>query len=158
MNPRPAAPPTVVLEQLLIDHPWLDFLLGQVLSALEHKDSARFQKLRREFEWNFLVHLNAEEAFLIPALRLSNERGALDVLKDHRQLRRRFAELTAGVDMESVRLDALCRFMDEVRAHSRRVASLYYQLGAEHVDESQRDSDIRSRDSAVCEQPAQSAA
>ncbi len=126
-----------IRDHFIADHVRLETLLGKLLAAFEANDREDIQSLWTDFESSLLVHLEAEEKHLIPALLRARERDAHAILAEHRHIRGRLAELGTGIDLHIVRCDAARAFIEELRAHARHEDSLY-QWADERLGESER--------------------
>jgi hypothetical protein len=136
MNAEPSEPATI-RDRFLADHRRLETLLQRLLAAFEANDREDIQSLWTAFESSLLVHLEAEEKHLIPALLRLRERDARTILAEHRHIRGRLAELGTGIDLHIVRSDAARAFVEELRAHARNEDSLY-GWADDRLDESER--------------------
>lgn len=128
-----------IRDRFTADHRRIEALLEKLLAAFEANDREDIQTLWTGFESSLLVHLEAEEKYLIPALLRARERDAHTILAEHRHIRGRLAELGTGIDLHIVRCDAARAFIEELRAHARREDTLY-QWADERLAEAERDS------------------
>lgn len=127
----------VVSHRFLLDHERLEVLLGELLAAVRANDHERESRLWEECRAGLMVHLEAEETHLIPALRRMNERDARVIVQEHHHIRTRLAEIGAGMVSRSVRFDSLRDFIDELRAHAQSEDRLLYKWADTHLDEQQ---------------------
>jgi hypothetical protein len=137
-----------VRDRFLADHRRIEDLLERLLAAFEANDREDIQRLWTEFESSLLVHLEAEEKFLIPDLLRLRERDALAILAEHKHIRTRLTELGAGIDLHIVRLETARAFVEDLRAHSRREDSLY-EWADTHLAEQERTSLVGALTRAV---------
>jgi hypothetical protein len=86
-----------------------------------------------------LVHVDAEEKFLIPALRRRREKEAMAILEDHKRIRVRLAELGAGIDLHIVRLETARALVQDLRSHAQHEDRIYQWADSE-LGESERTS------------------
>jgi hypothetical protein len=115
-------------DHLLDDHRRIEASIAQLVSACEANDQTRMQELWSDFEPRLLAHLEMEEQHLVPALLDRQGRAARVILEEHRHIRRRLEELGEALDLHQVRLDGLCAFFDELRAHAKTEDRLMYQM------------------------------
>lgn len=129
--------PAIVSRRFLVDHQRLEVLLGELLAAVRANDHERESRLWEECKSGLMVHLEAEETHLIPALRRMNERDARVLVQEHHHIRTRLAEIGAGMVSRSVRFETVRNFIDEFRAHERSEERLLYKWADAHLDEQQ---------------------
>lgn len=118
-------PSTSVHARFVLDHRRIGERLEQLQAAFEADDREDIQRLWTAFEASLLLHLEAEEKYLVPSLLRLREREARTILAEHHHLRARLAELGAGIDIHIVRVDAAHTFIEDLRAHARREEVLY---------------------------------
>lgn len=123
--PAPTGPG--VKEVLLADHLRLEALLEQLLEAFRSDAREDTQQLWRQLEDGLATHLTTEERWLLPGFRAVNPAEVALLQAEHVLLRRRLAELGAGVDLKAVRLPEAQAFVDALRAHARREDALLYR-------------------------------
>lgn len=136
-------PSASVQARFVTDHRRIEALLEQLQAAFEANDREDIQRLWGEFESSLLVHLEAEEHFLVPSLLRLRAREARTILAEHKHIRARLTELGAGIELHIVRLDAARTFIEDLRAHARREEALYQWADA-HLTEHERVSLIRA--------------
>ena len=127
-----------VCDRFLADHRRLETLLERLLAAFEANDREDIAKLWTAFEAGLLMHLEAEEKHLIPALQKASERNARVLIQEHRHIRTRLEELGVGIDLHIVRLTVARDFIDELRAHAKNEDRMLYQWSDANLDEQQR--------------------
>jgi hypothetical protein len=120
-----SASSTAVRFHYLADHARLERLLDRLIGAFEANDREDIQRIWTELEPSLLVHLEAEEELLIPALRRSREKDAITILDDHKRIRTRLAELGAGIDLHIVRLETARALVEDLQAHAQHEDEVY---------------------------------
>jgi hemerythrin-like domain-containing protein len=130
---------TAIHDRFLADHRTIEGLLESLLAAFEANDREDVQRLWTRFEESLLVHLEAEEKYLIPELRRSREHDAQELLAEHNHIRARLSALGTGIDLHIVRFEAARAFIDDLRAHAHHEDVLYAWADS-HLEEQERTS------------------
>jgi hypothetical protein len=143
MRLDPVPTQTVLREHLLADHRNLEKQIDQLVRACEANDQPRMEALWNDFETRLVAHLETEELHLVPLLLERERRAGSAIIEEHKHVRRRLAELGTAVDLHQLRLDALQRFLDELRAHAKTEDSLMYQWADEQLAESAKSSLVK---------------
>lgn len=110
-------------------------LFGELLAAFTANDHEAESRLWPDCSSGLRSHLETEETHLIPALRRLSERDARVLVQEHHHIRTRLAEIGAGIDSRSVRLETVRDFIDELRAHAQSEDRLLYRWADTHLDE-----------------------
>ena len=131
-------PEATVSEQFLADHRRLKALLERVVSALLANDKDGAARLWAEGCACLVLHLEAEERYLIPPLLRRSEQNARVLVQEHRHIRSRMAELSAAMESRNAGADAIRDFSDEFHAHSRSEDRLLYRWTETHIDDPER--------------------
>ncbi len=137
--PADPASSTAIRVHFLADHRRLEHLLDQLTEAFEANDREGIQRIWTDLESSLLVHIEAEEKFLIPALRRRRETEAVTILDEHKRLRARLAELGAGIDLHIVRLETARALVEDLRSHAKYEDQVYQWADTE-LAESERSS------------------
>jgi hypothetical protein len=135
-SPRASAAP---LEFMMADHELLESHLAHIIALLESNDRAAMPAPWTEFDARTRAHLHAEEQWLLPALLRWRQRDARVIVEEHKLIRRRLDELGIGIGNQEVQVYDLCRFLDELRAHSRIEEEGVYRWAEEHLNQSAKD-------------------
>ena len=130
---------TAIRVHFLADHRRLEHLLDQLTNAFEANNRGEIQSVWTDLESSLLVHIDAEEKFLIPALRRRHEKEAMAILEDHKRIRARLAELGAGIDLHIVRLETARALVQHLRSHAQHEDRIYQWADSE-LGESERTS------------------
>ena len=93
-----------------------------------------------ELDSRLATHLEAEERYMIPALRRWREREARAIVEEHKHIRRRMAELGQAIDLHTVRHETVCTFIDELRAHAQAEDKVLYQWADTQLSEPAKES------------------
>jgi hypothetical protein len=131
---------TALREHLLADHRSLEQEIDQLVSACEANDQPRMETLWTDFETRLSAHLEMEEIHIVPLMLERHHRAGRAIIEEHKHIRRRLAELGTAVDLHQLRLEALRRFLDELRAHAKTEDGLMYQWADEQLPESAKTS------------------
>jgi hypothetical protein len=115
----------LIRERFLSDHRRLEQLLERLMNAFEANDREDIQRLWTDLESSLLVHIDAEEKFLLPSLLRTHESEAHGLLRDHERIRTRLTELGAGIDLHIVRLETARALAEELRSHARDEDGIY---------------------------------
>lgn len=126
----------------LADHQRLETTLEQLLAALASDDRPKASQVWTGLESGLVVHIEAEETRLIPALLIVRERDTRVLVQEHRHIRARLTDLGSRLASGSLRQNSLRDFIDEMRAHARTEDRLLYQSADLHVDDAGRASAI----------------
>jgi hypothetical protein len=140
MQTDPVPTQTALREHLLADHRSLEQQIDQLVTACEANDQARMEALWTDFETRLTAHLEMEELHIVPLLLERHRRAGRAIIEEHKHIRRRLDELGTAVDLHHLRLEALRRFLDELRAHAKTEDSLMYQWADEQLAESEKTS------------------
>lgn len=126
-TPKHSAPTASesIRERFVADHRRLETILQHLIDAFEANAHQEIQKLWADFEPSLLVHLEAEEKYLIPALLVSREKDARRLLAEHAEIRAQLAELGPGVDLHMVRLETARRLAQGLNAHAHFEDGIY---------------------------------
>jgi len=117
--------PAAVRVHFLADHRRLEWLLDRLISAFEANERDEIQRSWTDLESSLLVHIDAEEKVLVPALRRRREKEAISILEDHKRIRARLAELGAGIDLHIVRLETARALVQDLRSHAQSEDRIY---------------------------------
>jgi hypothetical protein len=124
-----------VRDRFLADHRRLEARLGHLLTALAANDHSKASEVWKGLESGLVIHIEAEEARLIPALLVARERDTRVLVQEHRHIRARLTELGSGFASGSLRRNSLRDFIDEMRAHATTEDRLLYQWADLHIDD-----------------------
>lgn len=122
----------------LEEHGKIEDLLGQVIAAVEGKDPASTMTLWGRFRTTLLLHLEAEDGHLIPALPRVYDTNARVLGQEHQHIRTRVSELNAAGLLEAKQLVELRALRDILRAHRRNDDRLLYAWADTQLDEVER--------------------
>jgi len=119
------------IQQILSeDHAELERQLKTLADAVHANDSsADLRRVWGRFESNLLEHLKLEERQAFPPVAASH-RVEIEALRaEHREIRRRVAELGICVELHALREGAVLELIELLRAHAEReTRSLYTWL------------------------------
>lgn len=115
------------LDELLIaDHVALEDTFRRTVGKFygEDPDATRAQ-------WSVMsaqleAHLRAEEHFMLPRFERSYPEEALQIRREHGQIRASLLQLGIDLDLHSLRAETVSAFIEDLRAHARREESLFY--------------------------------
>ncbi len=139
MHADPTLLSASVRDKLLADHTRLENTLERLVVVLESNDQEQILSVWTDLESSLLLHLEAEENFLIPALLRARERDARTILAEHQHIRARLAELGVGIELHIVRIEVARAFVEELRAHARHEDTIYAWI-EDHIGESDQKS------------------
>ncbi|HVH46546.1 MAG TPA: hypothetical protein VM925_29595 [Labilithrix sp.] len=122
-------------DRLLAEHAGIEFLLDEVIVAVEGGASAVVPWKR--FSSALLAQIDAEDGHLVTAL--PDDRSARLLRHEHCYLRGRHSELGRAADRDELDAGALRDFRDVLRAHARNDDRLLYCWAETHLDERRRD-------------------
>ncbi|MCL2725545.1 MAG: hemerythrin domain-containing protein [Polyangiaceae bacterium] len=125
-----ATPELSVRDRFLADHRRLEEILERLIAAFEAEDSEGINALLTEFDTGMAAHLEEEEKSLFPALQQTSPRDARALMQEHRHLRTRLSELSAGIDSHVVGLQVARDLIEELRAHARNEERVLYPMFA----------------------------
>ena len=132
----------LIRTRFLADHQRLETTIEQLIIALDSNDHAKASQLWTGLESGLVMHMEAEEARLIPALLIARERDTRVLVQEHRHIRARLADLGSRLALGGLRQSSLRDFVDETRAHARTEDRLLYQWADLHLDDAGRSSAI----------------
>jgi hemerythrin len=138
MEAQPVPTRSNLRAHLLDDHRHLEEDVAQLVTACKANDQTRMQELWSDFEPRLLAHFETEERSLLPALLDRHSRAVRVIFEEHRHIRRRVEELGEALDLHQVRLESLCSFFDELRAHAATEDRLMYQWADEALSDSEQ--------------------
>ncbi len=124
-----------ICNRFLADHQRLEAGLEHLLTTLAANDHPKASEVWKGLETGLVIHMEAEEARLIPALLVARERDTRVLVQEHRHLRARLTDLGSGFALRSLRQNSLRDFIDEMRAHARTEDRLLYQWADAHLDD-----------------------
>ena len=125
-----------ICDRFLADHQRLEARLEHLLTALAANDHPKASEVWQGLESGLVIHIEAEEARLIPALLVARERDTRVLVQEHRHIRARLSDLGSGFASGSLRQkNSLRDFIDEMRAHARTEDRLLYQWADLHLDD-----------------------
>ena len=79
------------------------------------------------FERELNEHMELEEQQLIPRFRRDCPAQAAQICREHAEIRGALAQLGIGLDLNSLRADAVIDFVALLRGHARREEELFYR-------------------------------
>ncbi len=103
----------------------IEKLYGEVLVALESRETVRLLSLWETFEAALSAHFEGEEQTSIADLLVARPREARIILEEHRYLRGRLAELRSA--LPALPLGPARTFLDELRAHGDHEERVLYR-------------------------------
>jgi hypothetical protein len=119
-----------VLISLQRDHDALERLARDLLSVVAGGDWLAIGSAFDVAERRIFVHLEIEEAELLPGYAVVAPNDAAIVRNDHARIRDALAEIGLEVDLHGVRLDMVQRLVDRVREHTERENAGLYRWAA----------------------------
>lgn len=105
---------------LLDDHIRLRRLFDDVLDQFRDDHREETRQAWALFEDALTMHIEIEDALLLPAFRAFDPAEARALGLDHAQFRRTLDELAIMVELHAIRADVASAFIDKLTAHSRR--------------------------------------
>lgn len=119
-----------LVETLGHDHQQLEELLVKLSEDTDSCDPRLLQETWGKFESCLTRHLRKEEQELLPLFMASHPNEVRSTLSEHQRIRELVAELGVGVDLHTVRKEALLALVCELREHAQAEdRSLYGWLG-----------------------------
>ena len=110
------------------DHERLDRLYVQLVDAFRGGDWDDVRIMWDAFESGLRAHMEAEERYVLPALREVDPAEADALRAEHDAVRARVAELGVAADLHMVKDDVAADLIDKLRAHARREDALAYRF------------------------------
>src|SRR4051794_25766111 len=86
-------------------HEQLRAVLPRLLEAMSANSRDDVAVLWRELDHGLLSHMDAEERFILPAFAHVDRAEALDLLRQHGQIREQLLELGVAVDLHLLRFE-----------------------------------------------------
>jgi hemerythrin superfamily protein len=115
-------------------HETLERLAARLVAALAADDRIEIQTLWPEIERKLLAHLEAEERFVLPAFARTDEKEAIELIRQHGKFRELLLELGVAVDLHYARLPRFQLFLAMLREHAQREEALMYRWASERLD------------------------
>jgi len=148
--------PVVETIQLVFtaDHRRFNALGRALVVALEAKNLSHMKATWDELRTALLLHLGAEEEFMVPGLGRARPRDARAILAEHRLIRDRVGEIDAIVDERARVIDLamaeriLKTFVAELDAHARHEERLFCSWIEGWLDDKERELLFAYRDAA----------
>jgi hemerythrin len=140
--------PDAVVETIQLvftaDHQQFNVLGRALVVALEAKNLSHKQAIWNELRTALLLHLSAEEEFMVPALGRARPRDARAILAEHRLIRERVREIDAIVGEFARMIDLavaeriVATFVAELDAHARHEERLFSSWVEGWLDDKER--------------------
>jgi hypothetical protein len=100
------------------DHQRLDAMLTAVLVLVRANERRELDQHWAAYEDGVLAHLDAEETFLVPGLRMHDAALADRIILEHQHFRTLMAEVGGGLQLHIVREDQMLELARALRAHA----------------------------------------
>jgi len=123
--------------RLHLEHAGIDEALERLIEAFATGDHEVARAAFRDFDVRLSAHLALEDEVLLPAFATVDIDEAAAIAADHRAIRAKVDELAIGSDLHLVKLPAIRRLAEDLRAHAEREDELLYPWAERHFDDSQ---------------------
>lgn len=121
-------------ERLRQDHEWLEQQFEKLLGAFRANAQTELRTLWSELDVGLSSHLEAEEKYVLPALRAVDPSEVDALIEQHNEIRRLLVELGVGVDLHVVRDEVATAFVQALRTHASRENKLLYQWAERNLN------------------------
>jgi len=111
---------------MMRSHEQLRALLPRLLEAMAANARDDVAALWRELDHGLLTHMDAEERFILPVFAHVDRTEALDLLRQHGQIREQLLELGVAVDLHYLRFERSEEFLQILLTHAAREERLLY--------------------------------
>ncbi|CAN5894040.1 hypothetical protein BH11MYX3_BH11MYX3_12120 [soil metagenome] len=91
-----------------------------------------------KLDHGLLSHMEAEERYVLPAFARVDRAAALEVLREHGQIRAMLLELGVAVDLHSIRFEQSEELIRLLRAHASTEDNLLYRWADQRLDDALR--------------------
>ena len=117
-------------------HEQLRDQVARLLAAMQANARADVTTLWNELEHKLLLHMEAEERFVLPAFAHVDYGEAVALLRDHGLIRENLLELGIAVDLHYVRYERSQEFIALLLRHAEREERLLYRWGDDRLSPS----------------------
>ena len=100
------------------DHARLERLFEALSNAVESADQPTLAGMWDEFESSLLAHLELEERYLLPAVEAQHPSAAEMLIGEHKEIRKRVAELGVRTDLHLLRKEVADELIELLRNHA----------------------------------------
>jgi hemerythrin superfamily protein len=119
---------SAVRSHFLQDHKRIEHLLEVLRDAVEGAEAPTIQEVWSRFEQCLMRHMEAEERYLLPFLRVSRPLDAEIIERDHKEIRQRVAELGVCCDLHLLRKQRADELMSLLEAHAAWEDKTFYRI------------------------------
>lgn len=133
-------PPMSSLHDLLsADHERLDRLFQELKDAVDGADQPTIHRVWGRFEGGLMAHFEAEERYLLPALRDTAPEVVAEVREEHGRIERMVSELGVTADLHMLRKEVADGLVQALRDHAAyEDRTLYHRIDEVLSDETRK--------------------
>jgi hypothetical protein len=136
-------------ELLLADHAALEETFRRTVARFDGGDPdaahAGWSVMTDQLE----AHLRAEEHFMLPRFEKRYPEEAVQIRREHDQMRASMLQFGIDLDLHSLRAETVAAFIEGLRAHARREEGLFYVWSREGMLPAERQLAVQSLRAAV---------
>jgi hemerythrin-like domain-containing protein len=121
-----AATDGLLYSYMIDNHAQLERTFEALLEAMQH-DAADVRALWTEVDHGLLAHMEAEERYVLPAFARVDRAAAVEILREHGEIRQLLLELGVAIDLHQLRYERSQEFVRMLRAHAGREDNLLYR-------------------------------
>ena len=118
---------------LLADHAQISALIERLLMRVRANEETEALRVWQGLEPALLAHLDAEEAYVLPALDDTEHAECGRIRDEHAQIRRTVGELGMALELHTARAEPIVAFCAFLGAHAEREDSLLYPSAERHM-------------------------
>ncbi len=130
--------PESVAQLLASDHAHLEQLFQAVIACLRGGDPERLRVRWLELDYALELHLNLEEAQLLPRFARAFPTSAARLQREHREIRSALVQLGVDLDLHELCAASATRFISALRAHAAYEDAVLYPWAEAHLAEAER--------------------
>lgn len=123
--------------RLRLEHAGIDEALERLIEAFATGDHEVARTAFRDFDVRLAAHLALEDEVLLPVFATVNAAEAATIAADHRAIRAKVDGLAIGSDLHLVKLPAIRRLAEDLRAHAEREDAILYPWVDRDFEDSQ---------------------
>lgn len=122
--------------ELREDHQRLDGLFQSLAANAESGDYRVLGSSWTALEEGLLAHIDAEEAFMLPAFDRIDPPEASAIRLEHARIRRLVAEIGVRLELHALTTEGIRQFVEYLRTHAAREEAIFYRWVDRELEES----------------------